>query len=460
MTPGTAAARRKTVSFGTHVQDNEGKRQGKSGLPDSCPGKFPSPFTKSIEAENSKAEFADKSRGRNTLTEKLEQVRDESAKRKSVSSRQPTEPARQYDASPNAADSGSDHWKIMFEQYRERSERECRKLVSKQRAAKSFAREKDVQLMETADQLRQEKKKVDRLERQVADLQAQLKEFQEKLRLSQAEEQSAKDEATRSKRGSGITGYRRHGDVTAAASARAQEPEKPVQETGLKTRSSKERLATYDLKSTTLAGSRDIPTMPRVRTRPPPKTEREDVWAQPLAESSLIPTRPETLPPSPSPKASQASTSTLPLKSLAINTLPQESFSVALSMGLQPPSPQRDPRSDSPMHSPTRSRPKLKENLSITVPDISTFLPDAENERPNVLTGTPVPIRSPVLSPRGAAASTAKDSGSPTLKVPRRSHRENVGPKYTSQISIERSEMDEYMRIARSRIAEKGRTVS
>ena len=46
MTPGTAAARRKTVTFGDHVVDNEEKRPVKSGLPDDCPGKFPSPWNK------------------------------------------------------------------------------------------------------------------------------------------------------------------------------------------------------------------------------------------------------------------------------------------------------------------------------------------------------------------------------------------------------------------------------
>lgn len=43
MTPGTAATRRKTVSFGAHVVDNEGKKSivpGRSGLPNNCPGNF------------------------------------------------------------------------------------------------------------------------------------------------------------------------------------------------------------------------------------------------------------------------------------------------------------------------------------------------------------------------------------------------------------------------------------
>jgi len=46
MTPGTANAKRKSVTFGAAVVDNEGKnRIGKSGLPNNCPGKFPSPWT-------------------------------------------------------------------------------------------------------------------------------------------------------------------------------------------------------------------------------------------------------------------------------------------------------------------------------------------------------------------------------------------------------------------------------
>lgn len=472
MTPGTAAARRKTVSFGAHVQDNEGKRQGKSGLPDSCPGKFPSPFVKPTEIVEGQTDAAYKSRGRNKLTEKLELVREESAKRKSTSFRQDTEPIKETNAESDFAEHAPEHWRIMFEQYRERSERECRKLVSKQRAAKSFAREKDVQLMETADQLRQEKKKVDRLERQVAELQAELKGYQEELRASQAEEQSAKEEATRLKRGSGLTGYRRHGDFPTSATSRTQESEKPAHETTSRSRPSRERLPSCDAKNeppknASVDANEAEPSRSRVRNRQSQKREHDDVWAPSLASSSLIPSKPEVVRPASSPKISQ--TNAAPLKSVDINTLPQESFSVAMSMGLQPPSPQRETRSDSPMHSPTRSQSKPTENLSITIPESSTFLPDAEQERPNVLTGTPVPIRSPIRSPllsparspKRAVASIMKEKNSSTVRASRRSQRENMDPKSPAPVQVvEKGDMDDVMKEARQRLAARGRNVS
>lgn len=444
MTPGTAAARRKTVSFGAHVQDNEGKRQGKSGLPDSCPGKFPSPFMKSIQGDEGKKEVADRTRGRNTLTEKLEQVREESAKRKSVSMRQFEGPVEVSEEAAELTDHTPEYWRIVFEQYRERSERECRKLVAKQKAAKSFAREKDVQLMDTADQLRQEKKKVDRLERQVADLQSELKEYQEKLRASQAEERNAKEEALRLKRGSGLTaGYRRHGDLSANAATRVQELEQPAR-AALRTRASRERLG-HDVKTVT----------ENERASPISRARVDNAWAPSAVASSLIPPKPEALP--------RNEVSSQPQN---LSTLPQESFSVALSMGLQPPSPQRDRRSDSPMRSPTRTRPKTTENLAITIPDSSAFLPDAENERPNVLTGTPVPIRSPVLSPirspKRATASIMKENNSPTPKsATRRWQRDKSDVKDQIQVSVtEQSEMDDVMKEARLRLARSGRVVS
>ena len=41
MTPGTAAAKKKNVTFGDHVLNDEEKRPSKSGLPEDFPGKFP-----------------------------------------------------------------------------------------------------------------------------------------------------------------------------------------------------------------------------------------------------------------------------------------------------------------------------------------------------------------------------------------------------------------------------------
>ena len=56
MTPGTAGGKRKTVSFGNEVLDRKDEKKepvriGKSGLPDDCPGKFPSPWSTKSESK-------------------------------------------------------------------------------------------------------------------------------------------------------------------------------------------------------------------------------------------------------------------------------------------------------------------------------------------------------------------------------------------------------------------------
>ena len=79
LTPGTATVRRKTVSFGDGVFDNEGKDAiGKSGVPNDCPGKFPSPYTPKPKV-NENLEPA----RRTALTETLEAARDGKTKKSS-----------------------------------------------------------------------------------------------------------------------------------------------------------------------------------------------------------------------------------------------------------------------------------------------------------------------------------------------------------------------------------------
>jgi hypothetical protein len=187
MTPGTAAARRKTVSFGDGVVDNEPKQPSKSGLPDDYPGKFPSPWVKSTFEASDGEEPLERNRARNKLIEAYEQGREESSKRTSKSAKQ----SKEYhdvevtsDFTNPQSESGQ-YWKQEYDIYRERTTREVRKLVLKQKAAKSFARDKDIQCTELAEQLRHERRTVERLEKRNAELEAQLREFKEGLPLSQ-----------------------------------------------------------------------------------------------------------------------------------------------------------------------------------------------------------------------------------------------------------------------------------
>jgi hypothetical protein len=184
MTPGTAAARRKTVTFGAHVVDNakdKVKEESKTGLPDDCPGKFPSPWVPPAEKIENVDTPSERKRGRSKLTEELHKARDESAKKKAAEaeSRQPED--QDYDDAAEPDSESGRYWKNEYDVYRANTTREVKKLVAKQRAAKSYARDKDLQCTELSDQLRQERKKVEKLESRTAELEAQLKTLQAEM---------------------------------------------------------------------------------------------------------------------------------------------------------------------------------------------------------------------------------------------------------------------------------------
>lgn len=181
MTPGTAAARRKTVTFGDHVVDNaKNKVQdgSKTGLPVDFPGKFPSPWVQPADKMEDAGTPSDRKRGRSKLTEELHKAREESAKKKAAENldRRPEE-QNYRDADEPDSESGR-YWKREYDMYRDNTTREVKKLIAKQRAAKSFARDKDLQCTELSDQLRQERKKVEKLEMRAAELEAQVKALQ------------------------------------------------------------------------------------------------------------------------------------------------------------------------------------------------------------------------------------------------------------------------------------------
>jgi hypothetical protein len=189
MTPGTAAARRKTVTFGAHVVDNakdKVKEESKTGLPNDCPGKFPSPWVPPVEKVVDVDTPSERKRGRSKLTEDLHKARDESAKKKAAENEiRQVEDQDYEDAGEPDSESGR-YWKNEYDVYRANTTREVKKLVAKQRAAKSYARDKDLQCTELSDQLRQEKKKVEKLESRTAELEAQLKALQAEMENSRS----------------------------------------------------------------------------------------------------------------------------------------------------------------------------------------------------------------------------------------------------------------------------------
>lgn len=318
MTPGTAAARRKTVTFGDHVVDNEKdktKEGSKSGLPNDYPGKFPSPWVQPPEKpEKEDIASPERKRGRSKLTEELHKAREESAKRKAT---EPTDrQVEDRDIEEPNSESGR-YWKKEYDLYRANTTREVKKLVTKQKAAKSFARDKDLQCTELSDQLRQEKKKVERLERLNAELEAQLKALQAQI---DSESTSAKDAMPTARRsvlvGENTTATTRH------AHSRSRSREQPKLHTEKETHDHNE----FDShRHRTQKPSPDVQVEnagSRARTRHQPGNLPTDLWSHSL-------TSPVAAPPGKTDvstsgfrngRAVTSGTDLTPLKSLSINS--------------------------------------------------------------------------------------------------------------------------------------------
>ncbi|KAF2272309.1 uncharacterized protein EI97DRAFT_351915, partial [Westerdykella ornata] len=200
MTPGTASKGRKTVSFGAHVVDNEGKRGGtlRSGVPNDCPGKFPSPWTPGTElkvTDKAKAETDSSSgtRPRTKLTAALYNAR--SAEKPTTKAVELKPKAKDdsditLDLGTPRSESGK-YWKEQFESYAARSEKEMKKLVTKQQLAKNYAKKKDAEAIEALTRLGEERKRFRLKERQ---LEQQNKGLQEQLQQTVAEKDAAKVE--------------------------------------------------------------------------------------------------------------------------------------------------------------------------------------------------------------------------------------------------------------------------
>jgi hypothetical protein len=186
MTPGTASKGRKTVSFGSQVVDNEGKRGniGRSGIPNDCPGKFPSPWTPGTEL---KLEPGSDKRPRTKLTEALLDARTTTQPKSGQKPKAKDDSDITIDMGAPRSESGK-YWKEQYENYAERSEKEMRKVIAKQQLAKKFAMKKDSEVTELTTKFEQERKKFRQRERE---LEQQNKDFQERLRQAMADNNSS-----------------------------------------------------------------------------------------------------------------------------------------------------------------------------------------------------------------------------------------------------------------------------
>ncbi|KAI5365448.1 Putative spindle pole body-associated protein cut12 [Septoria linicola] len=463
MTPGTAGGKRKTVTFPDHVVDNEEKRPTNTGLPEDCPGKFPSPWTKPTGGDSEHVEdTTQRSGGRSKLTEALEQAREETSRRKVRLGRTgKSQEDLTADLAEPVSESGK-YWKREYDCYREKTTAEVKKLVAKQKLAKNYARDKDDQCLELADELKQERKKVDKLQRRTEDLEARLKEYQDLLKQSKAAEESAKDELERIKRGFGTTGYRRPIETATKTtmSSRTEQEARPWRDSHMASVVSQgakpdPQIEPHEVPHT----STEQPEPARSRRRPREIQTKapDDLWApsSTLELSQGDPARPLS-------RASRAvtcGTGATPLQSLSINSVPKETISLAMSMGLQPPSPTREKRQDSPLQpsEPSAIVPAAaNEDLSIPLPS-SPFDPDTTMNKPPP---SPTAERSARKELRRAAVDT-KENVSPINRPKSKDGAEKPSAAWSAMNApafVDKRQ--KALEKARERLASRGRIVS
>lgn len=183
LTPGTGTSRRKRVSFGHDVKQGSGgpARSSTSGLPDECPGKFPSPWVE-------RSSEGDQPRPKTKLQQAMENSRRNNGKEGGTDVRDFASPTKELediweevgDDSENDADVTTDlnephsrsgkYWKSYFESYHTDAKAEMEKLVKYKQLAKSYAKMKDAEALELGQKLKEEQEKVKALEEQIAEL--------------------------------------------------------------------------------------------------------------------------------------------------------------------------------------------------------------------------------------------------------------------------------------------------
>ncbi|KAJ5495429.1 hypothetical protein N7539_000545 [Penicillium diatomitis] len=182
VTPGTIANRRKTVSFGEGVVDNEGKRESQSSRAPKTPpnpsgitaqwmsgsanGKPPSKLTQTLlDARENASKNAESTRS------SQEQSSETNSAAQPVTQDEPGMEDITMNLDEPRSESGK-YWKTEFDNYRVRTNREIKKLIHYRSIAKSYARKKDSEALRLADKLREEEEKVADMEKQVTRLAA------------------------------------------------------------------------------------------------------------------------------------------------------------------------------------------------------------------------------------------------------------------------------------------------
>jgi len=219
LTPGTATFRRKTVSFGAGVVDNEGKDAiGRSGVPNDCPGKFPSPYTPKVDENLEPAR-------RTALTKTLEAARGGQTKKSSSAKSAAPAPATSsldldFKILPKSATSSNAdvqslgvvqsktpktnatnsvhsstienfdgdmtldlaephshsgrYWKSEYDRYHKEAIAEMKRLVKYKQLVKSYAKKKDAEAIDLGEKLKEQQQKVANMEGKISELAAQI----------------------------------------------------------------------------------------------------------------------------------------------------------------------------------------------------------------------------------------------------------------------------------------------
>ncbi|GFF51821.1 hypothetical protein IFM58399_09165 [Aspergillus lentulus] len=183
MTPGTAANRRKTVSFGDGVIDNERKRNDAHAQS----SRTPTNLSGNLSSQWLSSSTDSKGKPRSRLTQALLDSRDKSPNDSTTTNGQQVDPnpstkpaskealqsTKEDDETVNLDDPRSQsgkYWKAEFDSYRARTTNEIRKLIQYRSAAKKFALMKEAEASRLAKKLKEEEVKVAEMERHVTQL--------------------------------------------------------------------------------------------------------------------------------------------------------------------------------------------------------------------------------------------------------------------------------------------------
>lgn len=188
LTPGTAAARRKTVSFGDAVANDEQKKPARGGNEDK-----PQQRAGSITSQWNSGRPSPTKKPRSKLTQSLLDAREaKSSEKEDLLVPVPKKDEPKVGPSKTTSETWNDgpitddgdetinlneprsqsgqYWKSEFENYRAKTDREIRKLIQYRSVAKSYARKKDLEALRLAEKLKAEEAKVTEVERKVSEL--------------------------------------------------------------------------------------------------------------------------------------------------------------------------------------------------------------------------------------------------------------------------------------------------